>query len=98
MKEDVINFEIKSQELTARCIPIKDVVFCCLEGVPRYDGGENREEDHEVPHPGAGRDSHYPSQFSAFQAVSCQKPINISFDHFALAAKKEGRCSKIQPV
>ena len=98
MKENVINFVIKSHELTARCIPIKDVVFCCLEGVPRCDGGENREEDHEVPHPGAGRDSHYPSQFSAFQAVSCQKPINISFDHFASAAKKEGRCSKIQPV
>ena len=61
MKENVINFVIKSHELTARCIPIKDVVFCCLEGVPRCDGGENREEENaEVPHPGAGRDSHYP--------------------------------------
>ena len=81
---------VKSHELTARCISIKDVVFCCLEGVPRCDGGENREEDDEVPHPGAGRDSQRPSQFSAFQSVSCQKPINISFDHFASAAKKEG--------
>ena len=99
VKENVINFVTKSHELTARCIPIKDVVFCCLEGVPRCDGGENREEDDdELPHPRAGPDSHCPSQFSAFQSVSCQKPINISFDHFASAAKKEGRCSKIQPV
>ena len=74
-------------------------MFCCLEGVPRCDGGEKgEEEDDEVSHPGAGPDSQRPSEFSAFQAVSCQKPINISFDHFASAAKKEGRCSKIQPV
>ena len=67
-------------------------MFCCLEGVPRCDGGENREKenDEEVSHPRAGRDSQRPSQFSAFQSVSCQKPINISFDHFASAAKKEG--------
>ena len=44
-----------------------------------------------MPHPGAGQDSNLRLTVQRFSGPSCQKAINISFDHFGSGVeRKEG--------
>ena len=44
-----------------------------------------------MPHPGAGQDSNLRFTVQRFSGPSCQKAINISFDHFGSGVeRKEG--------